>query len=132
MTVGINGFGTTIAGSVTAALGKVKKIAFPEVGVEILDDTDLSNADAVRTKFAGAKDYGDCACTATYNKTDSPPLYGAAGLANETWTVTLKDGSTLVFDGFISAAGGGDIEEGKIVNSFTITISGAVVFTAGA
>ncbi len=52
-------------------------------------------------KLAGSRDAGQLTIECEYDKTQFATLISRQGEANETWTGTLPDGTTIVCDGHI-------------------------------
>ena len=126
------GFGATIVGATTGAMGNITKVGLPEYTCETIDFTDLASAGKVAEKFAGKLDAGEIEVTSNFDKTASPPDYANVGQANEEWVITYSDGSTETFQGFMSKCGGGELTmDGLVEVNYSIVISGTVVFVAG-
>jgi predicted secreted protein len=130
---GIIGHGTVLAGS---TFGTVAQVVSISPGGREADAIELSNMDSPekwREFIAGMKNPGELGCTVVY-KTGGvlwAALNGAIGSANETWTITFTDGSTLACKGFIQSVGDEVPFDNRFETSVTIKLSGLPTFTAG-
>ena len=133
------GKGTTIGykdvgGSGTATLlAKVQDCSQPEVTIGNVDKTHYTSPNNfVEKESIVWRDVSDLGLTLVYTKAQTTTLYTLAGVEKE-WTITLYDASTYVFNGFIAKLGGGSFPNKDTVKQpLTITVTGPVVFTAGA
>ena len=129
----VDGFGVTLVGSVTGALGYI--IDCPFLGIERgeIVTTVHGAASGYETKQPSSiKKVSDITVTLEFDKTQHALLMTAvAAAALETWTITDPDGNTWACSGFVKAISGDpipveDIIRGNIVMAF----SGPMTYTA--
>lgn len=127
------GIGATFAGTVASGLtsiAQITSISLPEVSCDDIDVTSMDSTDDAKEFVAGLIDSGSLGLELSYEKSNYSNLLGAVRIS-DTYTLTFKDGSTLVFTGYLKSVGGDMPVDGKITNSATFKVSGLPVFTAG-
>jgi hypothetical protein len=128
---GISGFGVTLQGSVTGAIGMVTKLGIDGFEVDALDISTMNNPQRWKTFIAGMKDAKQISIDLLYEDRNTVHILGSVGNPNENWTVTFSDGSTFVCSGFImkfTPANAPDND--KITGSLAIKLSGIPVFAS--
>ncbi len=128
--IGKSGFGTTVAGATTGAIGRLLRVA---VGAQTVTSIDLSSMDSVdkwKDFIAGMKDAGEIRLDLIYDEDEMTSAMNNIGGTNEVWTVTFPDTATFVCSGFIQSVG--PIEapmDDKMAMSIVIKLSGKPTFT---
>lgn len=125
------GYGTTISGSSTGALGYIKKIARSGMKAFVIENTDMS-ANYVE-KAPGILDAGEVTIDLTHVKATASTIRNATGAASQTWTITYPDGSTDACSGFISDEGNREADHKGFINitGMKITLTSSPTYTAG-
>jgi hypothetical protein len=135
------GRGSTLANGGTAGtsyttVGQLKKFAFSGLKADSDDITNLSSptinkewlktiVDSDNVTFSGVLNPADPTFQALLTN-----LYTAGQTANNYWQITLTDGSTLVFQGFVLDFKPADVEYNKAIPfSGTIKITSQVTAT---
>ncbi len=80
--------------------------------------------------IGGLKDAGEVTVTLNYVKTQVAALIAQQGI-NQYFKITLGDGSTIAFQGFIDEFGGEIPVDKQISNDVSCVVTGPVTFTAG-
>lgn len=116
--------GVTIASAVTT-LAQVQKITPPKMSREEIDTSHLGSL--AKEKMAAIADGGDVEFTVEWWPEDTGHAYlwtsFQAG-ANETWTITLSDGTTIVFTGFLKEFPWDEVSlESAVTIKFTIAVT---------
>lgn len=139
-TAAISGKGTTLsiapdsagsAGSYTD-VGEVIEISQPAVNSDLVDATHFtSDSDFGDTISTGWKKGDDVPFKINYVKAQASTLYGAVGTYS--WfKITLPDGSTYVFPGYLTKFGGDPVAmRDRITTSGNMQLAGDMIFTAG-
>ena len=126
---GISGFGTTLAGSVTGAIGQVTKISLSGQDVNDIDITTMLSPNGWKEFIAGLKDAKEITLDLLYEGANMDTILGALGGENENWTITIPDAATFVCEGYVKALGTQIPMDDKISQSMTIKLSGEPEFT---
>ena len=125
---GIDGFGVTLSGATTGALGMITKVSIPGFEASEIDVTTMNSPDKWRRFIAGLKDAKQFNFDLVYDKVNTGDILAAFAAENEAWTIELPDGSTFVCDGFIQKLGTEIPMGDKITQSMTIRLSGPPTF----
>jgi predicted secreted protein len=126
------GCGTTITGQTTTAILKVTKASIDYGKADKLDITDFESADNTKEFELGMDDPGEITLDIIYDKTNNEKLVNAKSARTlDTWTVTYPDGSTDVFQAYITDV----TKEVPVADKMTQTVvmakTGATTFTKG-
>jgi len=133
-----DGFGLTLSGSESGAIGYLIDGVPPGIQRNKIDTTTHSNADGWESSQPSVrKAVPDTTFTLLYDPTIATALYAAAAAepatAVETWTITDSDGSTWVCDGYILELGVDAIPtDDGIKQTITMAWTGEPVYTAAA
>ncbi|QNN24335.1 hypothetical protein HED60_19345 [Planctomycetales bacterium ZRK34] len=133
MATDIKPHGTTISGGTSGAFAYV--VALGEIAPEAgdIETTYYGISDNARTYIAGLLEGGTVDVMLKYEDTSLATWYGVLGGAVETFTVTIPDGATFEFDGFIKKAGAefpDATDDDYIRQPATIKVTGKPTFTA--
>jgi predicted secreted protein len=131
MSDGISGYGTTVSGASTGALGDLTGVNIAGMDVTDLDVSTMASPDRWKEFIAGMKNAGEVTLTLLYEMGNFDAVQTAFGGPNEAWTVTFPDGSTFVCSGYIKHLGADSKMDDKITQAVTIKLSGEPVFTQG-
>lgn len=126
-----DGFGITLTGAATGAIGKLINGVPPGILRTKLDTTTHDNANGDETSQPSTrKGVPDTTFTLQYDKTETAALYTAMAAAIEVWTFVDADSNSWACSGYIIELGTDAIETDAIVTQ-TITMgwSGAVTYT---
>jgi len=127
--MGTLGYGTTLSGATTGAIGEIVDVGLPD---QTVDDVDVSTSDSP-DKFMefipGMINAGQISLQLVYEKANYNTVQGALGADPEIWTITFPDGSTFACSGYIKANGGSSPIKDKIGQSVTLKLSGKPTFT---
>lgn len=133
---GINGFQTTVGGSVnftgTNVIGEIVSIDLPELNVTDIDVTSMDSASNFMEFIPGSTDPGVVALTVNYTEAQDKLMSGAVGGTNvaETWTITFPDAATWATSGYVSNFGAGTSQPNdKITRTFNIKCTGLPTHT---
>lgn len=123
---------TTLTGTSHGLVAYWKRISWDGPTCGSIDVTDVSSADEWKEYLAGMKEAGQITLTLQYNKTLWNSLEAVLG-TEDTWTLALSDGSTLVAKGFLNQQPGasGELESG-VDADMAIKLTGSVAFNAAA
>jgi predicted secreted protein len=130
MAGGISGYGTTLSGSISGAIARIRRITTGGGGTKVIDVSAADSPDAYNEFIAGMTDAGALTLDLVYDKTNYDAVQNALGGSNETWTITLSDNSTFVASGFLK---GNDLAipmDDAVTQSASLKISGKPTFTA--
>ena len=127
------GNSVTLEGAVSGLIGNIKEVSSGGgLDRESLDVTELDGtASFYKTFMGGMVDGGSLTLTLHYLKTTCSDLMDLIVAANEAWTMTLSDGSTIINDGFVTNVGLPQIDGTEMRQDITIKWSGEPAFTAG-
>ena len=129
--LGMHGWGTTLSGAVTGVIGMILTISHDGAEADEIDITTMNSPGKWRQFVSGLKDAQAMTVNLVYEKSNMSTLMANYALANETWIITLKDGSTLTVSGFIKQVGSEIPFDDKITQVCTIRLSGPAVFAEG-
>ena len=132
-TDGITGLATTIAATTIGTIGLVHSISFDGYKVDVIDTSSASSTSAFKTAAAGLIEPGEMTVEVLYDG-------AVAGVqkaldthfvtqANETFTITFTDTSTLACSGYISSVSIGAPHDGAVTSSITVKLSGVITYT---
>lgn len=136
----IRGFGATLTGATSGALGKLNNIVVAGVSREIIDLTDSDTgsgvaADMFREKIGVFADAGEITCEccidnasgSTMNDINDALLSAVA----EVWTIAFSDTATWACEGLISGYSINNpvMPDEKVTVSVTITLTGKPTYT---
>lgn len=129
--LGVHGFGTTITGSVTGAIGDVTNISFSGIDRDAIDITTMASTNKWSSFVPGMVNGGEITVTVNYVKAMAKTLEDNIGLAAETWTILFPntDASTFVFSGYIKGLGTAIPHDDKVTQTVTIKVAGKPTFT---
>lgn len=129
---GCLGVGTTLQGATFGPMGMIVRVGLP--GPQVNQDIDVTTMNVVEkwmAFIAGLKNAGEVNLDLVYHKTNQASVMTALGGANESWTITLPDGSTFVCSGYLKGVGATIPHDDKITQTVNLKLSGKPVFTAG-
>jgi len=136
---GINGFQTTLTGSVnftgTNQVSEIISIDLPELNVTDIDVSSMDSASNYMEFIGGSTDPGVIACTVNYTEAQDEQMSSIVGGTNvaETWTITFPDNATWATKGYVSNFGAGTASPNdKITRTFSIKCSGVPTHTTNA
>lgn len=128
---GISGYGTTLDGASTGVIGMINRINVAGAQIDLIDVSTANSPGKWKQFIAGMKDAREIQIELVYHKSNMSVLLAAFGGANEEWTITFPDGSTLVSQGFINGLGTSIPFNDKITQSVTLKLSGPSTFYEG-
>lgn len=133
----IIGRGTTISygdsGSDTSftALAEVVDCPLPEISTPSkVPATHYLSGDFMDYVSPGFKDVGDIELELNYEASQTATLIDLVGV-EKWWLITLPDGATYLFPGYISKLGGTNPKDNVIKQKVGLAIIGEITFTAG-
>ena len=136
---GINGFQTTLGGSVnftgTSTIAEIVSIDLPELNVTDIDVSSMDSSSNYMEFIGGSTDPGIIDCTVNYTEAQDEAMSSIVGGTNvaETWTITFPDSATWATSGYVSNFGAGtSAPNDKITRTFTIKCSGLPTHTTNA
>jgi hypothetical protein len=136
---GINGFQTTLGGSVnftgTNAISEIVSIDLPELNVTDIDVSSMDSASNYMEFIPGSTDPGVIDVTVNYTEAQDKLMSGIVGGTNvaETWTITFPDSATWATSGYVSNFGAGTAQPNdKITRTFSIKCTGLPTHTTNA
>jgi len=121
-----HGFSLTATGSNSAwaAAVQIVDVTVPTVTAEVIQTSYQGMGSIPHTKMAADVPDTEPMVLVCHNKQESQPIVGGA---NETWELTFPDAETLTFSGFISGCPVSADHNGKIMQTVTIEVSGAMI-----
>lgn len=128
---GIIGFGTTVTGGTTGAIGHLTGISLGGIQVGEADISTMESTGRWSEFVAAMKNAGTIDLDLVFAKSVFSTILDAVGGANETWTILFPDGSTFVCSGFISGLSNETPMGDTITATATIKLSGAPTFVEG-
>lgn len=133
----ILGAGTTLSHCATSSgtyvtIAEVFTVELPSVKTEQVKVTHYGSTSLFHEYISGFKDGGEVNFELNYYKTEHATLDGLQGVQPMFWKVTLPDGSTDQFPGFLDALGASIPNEDKITSKGTLKVTGAPTFTPAA
>lgn len=127
-------FGTTLKKG-DVAIGEISDIKGPSLSANLIDVTDLSNADGYRKYMNGLKDGGEVDVEGFLN----PSNAGQVGLVSELeagtqseYVIEFPDGAKWTFDAIVTGFETGATLEDGVSFSAKLKVCGRPVLTAGA
>ena len=123
------GHGTTLAGATAGAIGQLTNIGGPNEQVDDVDVTTMASTNARREFIPGLINSGEVSADLIYDKTLYNTVQDALGGTPEVWTITLSDGTTITFSGYLKANGLAAPMEDKITQAIAIKASGELTVT---
>ena len=123
-TDGITGFGCTLTGGTTGAIGQVVSLDGPSMEAEAVDISSTGSASNYREFVPGMIDPGEISGTVIFKESEAETLIDNMGLTAETWTLAFSDGSNFACSGFLTGQGTSLSFDGRIEQSFKIKLSG--------
>lgn len=129
----IKGYGVTLAyadvGSTTyTPIAQIKDLTGPELDSDDIDVSNNSSPNMTREFMAGWQDSGEVETEVVYTKAQAATLYSIYRVTKN-YLVTLSDGSTIKFTGYLKTLGIESPQEEEVRQSITIKVSGEVTFT---
>ena len=139
MSGAINGFATTLGGSVnftgTNVISEISSLTLPKLEVTDIEVTSMDSAGNHMEFIPGATNPGVIDLTANYLEAQDLLMSAIVGGTNvaETWTITLPDGATWATLGYVNGFGAGEATNNdKISREFSIKCSGLPTHTTTA
>ena len=139
MTLAINGFQTTLGGSVnftgTNTIAEISSLTLPKLEVSDIDVTNMDSGSNYMEFIPGSTNPGVIDLTVNYTEAQDLLMSSIVGGTNpsETWTITLPDGATWATDGYVNGFGAGEATNNdKISREFSIKCSGLPTHTTTA
>ncbi|MBV8781387.1 MAG: hypothetical protein JO353_08320 [Phycisphaerae bacterium] len=131
----IIGAGSSLAYSATSggsysALSELIKIGFPKSSVAKIKATNMQSLNLTSEYIAGFKDTAELSFEANYLKADMT-TYQTQLRVQQWWKITLPDGSTFTFPGFLAEIDGDTEAEAKITVKGKLQVTGAITWVAG-
>lgn len=125
-----SGYGATVAGSVIGTIGNIMSVTWSGVDSETIEFKTLADVKRMVNRIAGSRSPGEMTITCVYDATQFKTLVDKSSGDNETWTITLDDGTTIVCDGHIKNVADLGINPDN-VKQYTVNIpfSGAPIVT---
>lgn len=127
-TDGIHGHGTTLSGSGAGAIGQIVSLSIEGVEVDKIDISTMGSTGKWREFIAGMKNPGTLNLELVYED-DLFNTINSSLAVEDTWTITLPDGATAAFSGFLDASGLGIPMDDKVSIPASIKITGPITFT---
>ncbi len=122
---------STIGGSYTT-VSEVVNFSMPTATVKKVPFTHYSSDSGWAEFKSGVwKEGGSVDVELNYVKTLGTLIYTTLLGSEQFYKLTLKDGSTFIFPGIITDAGGAIPKDDRVTQTFKIDIIGQVYFTAG-
>lgn len=113
-------------------IDNVDKVTPPTTSVGVTELKPLKAPGRAVIKKANWRSAGDCSISMFFDKAQQAALYAMLGV-EKAWKVTLADGSTCEFDGFLSGFGNPELNgDDEVMIDITLTASGLPAFTAAA
>lgn len=127
---GISGFGTTVSGASTGALGRLIRVSVGSMEANDIDVSSMDSPNRWREFIAGMKNAGEIRLDILYDEDEVDAALDALGSDNETWTITFPDTATFVCDGYVKSVGPIDAPmDDKMAVSIGIKLSGEPTYT---
>lgn len=126
MTIG-TGHGITIEGATSGFLARIRGADFEGRSRKSIDTTHAGSGEDATFIPGDFIDNGSMRVSMLYDPAVEPPFDDV-----EEWTVTYPDGTTKVFDGFLTDQSDAAPYDDLMTQEVTIKISGAIVTTPGA
>lgn len=136
MSEAILGIGTVLAYSAHPTpttytpLAEVYSVGWPEVTGSDVKVTHYLSPGNVHEYIAGFSEGGEVAVEANYVGGELATAYSLKGVT-KTWKITLPDGATVVFPGYVKSVGAEIPVEDRITSKLTIKVAGEPTFTEG-
>lgn len=128
----ITGYGSTVAGAITGTIGNINNVTWSGVDGEDIEFKTLADVNRFINTIAGSQRPGSMTIVCIYDKTQFATLIGRTNQANENWTVTLGDGTTIVCAGHIKTVSGlNPNPDSEIQYTVDIPLSGEPAVTPG-
>jgi hypothetical protein len=122
----LNGQGTTVAFATSKFAANKVRLSAPNPSRKAIPSSHLATTDWETFEPGDLVNPGEFRMDFEFDPGTTPPIDQAA----EVITVTAKDGSTMVFTGFMTNYGGEISMDDKMTGSATVKISGEIVYTA--
>jgi len=139
MSGAINGFATTLSGSVnftgTNVISEVQSITLPKLEVNDIDVSSMDSASNYMEFIPGSTNPGVIDLTVNYLEAQDKLMSGIVGGTNvaETWTITLPDGATWASVGYVNGFGAGEaVTNDKVSREISIKCTGLPTHTTSA
>ncbi len=127
----ISGVGTELSMD-GGTIGEVFSITGPNMSRTTIDTTHYGVTDGYMTFIGGLRDPGDLTFTMNFGATEYDDLKSAfESDANKEFIMTLKDGTTITFDGLVTELPLSVPVNDRVTSDVTIKVSGAVSVTPG-
>lgn len=129
MSEGRSGYGATITGSVSGAIGYLRGIS---VGGSDVTDIDVSSGDSTskaREFMPGMIDAGEITLSMVYQEDVADDLLDLIGGTAETWTIAFGDGSSFACSGYFKSMSIDAPFDGEATATGTIKLTGEPTFT---
>ncbi len=128
MSDAITGIGSTLTRN-GDTIAEVLSISGPGMTREMIDVTSLGSTGGYREKIPSFRDAGDMSLSMNYTKTSYTLMKtDFESDVIQTYELTLPDGSTLSFDGYVAEQPLTIDVDNQITMDVTITISGEPIF----
>ena len=136
-TKSILGAGTTLGHCTTSGgsyitIAEAFSVEIPSVKTEQVKVTHYGSTGMFHEYISGFRDGGEVTFELNYFKTEHATLDGLQGVTPMFWKVTLPDGSTSTFPGFLDSLGVSIPIEDKMVTKGAIKVTGAATFVPAA
>jgi len=123
--MGMSGYDATLQGASFGSFSGIQSIEWAGLDGETMSYKELSDTDRFLNKIAGSVDPGTVNVTLTFDATQYASVLAARGGANEAWTLTFSDNSTIVCDGHIKTPGSTNINPDSVMtHTVVIELSG--------
>lgn len=109
----------------------VEEVTPGAISIDDIETSHMQSTDQYKTFMPGWKDAGEATATVQYDETQHAALMARIGVSGG-FRVTLQDGSTITFDGYIKGVAVTVEREGKVLTELTIKASGKPTFAAAA
>lgn len=125
---GLHGYGTTFAGAGFGAFGQVRSIEVDGFEVNDIDISTMSSPGKWLEFLPGMKSSGQVTLELVYLDTVAQSVFANIAVV-DTYTMTLPDGATLVFPGYIKSANLPVPFDDRVSQTVVIKIAGEPIFT---
>lgn len=110
------------------AIAEVYDVGFPEVNVTDVEATNYTSPNGHKEWIPGWLDGGDLPVKINFFKTVQATIETLVGV-KKTWLITMPDGSTWQFPGYIKKRGGAIPNNDRVTMDVMIKVAGPATFT---